>query len=171
MIPSSRATSRKAASACVVGDRHVARAAGVAQPGVLGPDAGVVEAGRDRVRLEDLALVVLHDRRVRAPCSTPARPADGQRRAVAAGLDALARRLDADELDARRRRGTAVKMPIAFEPPPTQATHAVGQAPVALEHLRARLVADHALEVAHDRRVRRRADGRADHVVGGRRRW
>ena len=42
-------------------------------------------------------------------------------------------------------------MPIAFEPPPTQAIDAVGQPPRALEELRARLVADHALEVAHER--------------------
>ena len=45
----------------VVGHRDVARAAGVAQPRVLGADARVVEAGRDRVRLEDLAVVVLQD--------------------------------------------------------------------------------------------------------------
>ena len=38
-----------------VGHRPVRRAAGVVQPGVLGPDAGVVEAGRDRVRLDRLA--------------------------------------------------------------------------------------------------------------------
>ena len=37
-----------------------------------------------------------------------------------------------------------------------------------LEHLRARLVADHRLEVADDRRERVRADGRADEVVGRR---
>ena len=49
-------------------------------------------------------------------------------------------------------------MPIAFEPPPTHAIDARGQPPAALEQLRARLVADHALQVAHDRRVRRRAD-------------
>ena len=46
-----------------VGDRDVAGAAAVAQPGVLGAAARVVEPGRDRVRLEDLAVLVLHDRR------------------------------------------------------------------------------------------------------------
>ena len=64
----------------------------------------------------------------------------------------------------------AVKVPIALLPPPTQATTRSGSAPVRLEHLRARLVADHALEVAHERRVGRRADRRADDVVGRRRR-
>ena len=34
-----------------------------------------------------------------APCSTPGSPAAGQRRAVAAGLEPLARRLDPDQLD------------------------------------------------------------------------
>src|SRR3954465_3041432 len=38
----------------LVGDGLVAGAAGVAQERVLGPAAGVVEAGRDRVRLGDL---------------------------------------------------------------------------------------------------------------------
>ena len=45
-----------------------------------------------------------------------------------------------------------MKVPIAFEPPPTQATTRRGQAPGLLEHLRARLVADDPLEVAHERR-------------------
>ena len=59
-----------------------------------------------------------------------------------------------------------VKVPIAFEPPPTQAITRSGSRALGGEHLLARLVADHALEVAHERRIRRRADGRADHVVG-----
>ena len=49
----------------LVGHGQVAGAAGVAQPGVLGPGARVVQAGGDRVGLEDLALVVLQDRRQR----------------------------------------------------------------------------------------------------------
>ena len=100
MIPSSSATPRNAAERLGVGDRLVARAAGVAQPRVLGPGARVVEAGRDRVRLEDLAVLVLHDRRVGA-VQDAAAPADRQRRAVAAGVDPLPRRLDADQLDVR----------------------------------------------------------------------
>ena len=56
-------------------------------------------------------------------------------------------------------------MPIAFEPPPTQAIDGVGQPALGGEDLLARLVADHALEVAHDLGVRARADAGADHVV------
>ena len=39
------------------------------------------------------------------------------------------------------------------------------------QRLLARLVADHPLEVANEGRVRRRADDRADDVVGRARRW
>ncbi len=45
-----------------------------------------------------------------------------------------------------------------------------GQAPLALEDLRAGLVADDALQVAHQRGVGRGPDGGADHVVGALRR-
>ena len=62
-------------------------------------------------------------------------------------------------------------MPIAFEPPPTQAATASGQPAGELEHLRARLVADDLLEVADHRGERVRAGDRAEDVVGGRRRW
>ena len=55
---------------------------------------------------------------------------------------------------------------MALEPPPTQATSDVRQAALALQHLRARLVADDALEVAHHDRIRMRAGGGADEVEG-----
>ena len=99
MIPSSRVIRCEGAQRLVVGDPHVARAAGVAQPRVLRADARVVEAGGDRVRLEDLAVLVLHDRAERA-VQHAAAAAERQRRAVAAGLDPVARALDADQCDA-----------------------------------------------------------------------
>src|SRR5579862_6297245 len=58
----------------VVGDRHVLRAAGVLEPRMLGSDAGIIETGRDRVRLPDLTVRVLQQIRP-LPCSTPGRPA------------------------------------------------------------------------------------------------
>src|SRR3954447_13108949 len=82
----------------LVGDRLVARATAVAQPRVLGPAARVVEAGGDRVRFGDLPVVVLHHRAERAVQHARA-PAGRQRRAVAAGVQPVARSLDADELD------------------------------------------------------------------------
>ena len=42
----------------------------------------------------------------------------------------------------------------------------LGQPPLGLEHLRARLAPDHRLQLAHDLGVRRRAHARADQVVG-----
>ena len=58
-------------------------------------------------------------------------------------------------------------MPMAFEPPPTHAVTASGSAPVSVEHLLARLLADDLLEVAHHRGERVRARDRAEDVVGG----
>ena len=57
-------------------------------------------------------------------------------------------------------------MPMAFEPPPTQAATDVGQPADPLEHLLARLVADDALVLAHHQRERVRAGHRAEDVVG-----
>ncbi len=55
---------------------------------------------------------------------------------------------------------------MALEPPPTQATTASGSRPAACQDLRARLVADDRLEVAHHDRVGVRPGHRADDVVG-----
>ena len=147
-----------------VGDRLVAGPAGVAEVGVLRAGAGVVEPGRDRVRLEDLAVLVLHDRRERA-VQDAAAPAQRERRPVAPGLDPVARRLDADQLHlgvVDERHEDPDRVGAAAD----AGDHALRQPAGPLEHLRARLVADHALEVAHQRRERRRADARADDVVG-----
>jgi hypothetical protein len=66
-----------------------------------GPTPGIVEAGRDRVRLDDLAVLVLQQ--VGAVAVQHAGAAGGQRGRVAAGVEAVAGRLDADQLHARRR--------------------------------------------------------------------
>ena len=55
--------------------------------------------------------------------------------------------------------------PMALLPPPTQAIATSGSLPACSQHLRARLLADDRLEVAHDRGERVRPDGRADDVV------
>ena len=102
MIPSSRDSSRKAATASSSVTDDVAHPARVAQVGVLGPDARVVEPGGDRVRLQDLPVLVLEHRRERAVqhALAPGR----ERGAVAAALEALAAGLDADQLDRLVRR-------------------------------------------------------------------
>ena len=55
---------------------------------------------------------------------------------------------------------------MAFEPPPIAATRLSGSRPSASRICCARLVADHALEVAHHHRIGVRAGGRADAVEG-----
>ncbi len=74
----------------VVGDADVFGAADVLQVGVLGADAGVVEAGRDRMRLGDLAVVVLQQ--VGAVAVQHAGRAADDRRRVLAAVEALRRR-------------------------------------------------------------------------------
>ena len=167
MIPSSRASSREGAPApAVVGDRDVAGPAAVAQLGVLGPDPGVVEPGGDRVRLEDLALLVGEHRGERAVQDAGARRrrSEAPWRPLSSPSPAASTPISSTSASSTK----GVKMPIALEPPPTQAITRVGQRALGGERLLARLVADHPLQVADQRRIGRRADRRADHVVGGR---
>ena len=97
----------------------------------------------------------------------PAAAADGQRRAVTRGIDPVAARLHADQRDvgvADERR----EHPDRVRATADARDHAVRQPTGRLQHLFAGLVADHPLEVSDERRERRRADGRADDVVGRR---
>ena len=83
---------------------------------------------------------------------------------MAAAGDALARGLHPDQLHAvvaGEGRERADRVRAAAD----AGHHARRQPPAPLQDLRARLVADHALEVADERRERRRADAGADRVV------
>ena len=97
MIPSVRASRVNASSTSASADRRVLGAADGVQVGVLGPDARVVEPGRDRLGLLDLAVLVLHQVAAHAVDDAGDAAPDGG----AAG------RLDADEpgvgVDERRR--------------------------------------------------------------------
>ena len=163
MMPSSRDSSLERRHRLVVGDRHVSHPPAVAQvrvlgarhPGSRGP-AEIECASRiwpsSSWRTDDSA-----------PCSTPSLPGR-ERGAVAAAVEAFAACLDADQLDrlvADEGGERADRVAAAAD----AGDHAVRQARRLLQHLRARLVADHALQVAHQRRVGRRPDGRPDHVV------
>ena len=131
---------------------------------MLGADARVVEAGRDRVRLDRLAVVVLQQ--VAAGAVQDAGAAALDRGRVPLGVDPVAGRLVAVELhvgvveerveDADRVRSAA-----------HAGRHGIREPAGQLEHLRARLLADDLLEVAHHRRERVRAGRRAEDVVGG----
>ena len=135
--------------------RHVLGPAGVAQVRMLGADARVVEAGRDRVRVER------PDRprpRGRTSGSRGARSAVPLERLAAPSASTPTSRTSSSSRK-------PAKSPIAFEPPPTHATTASGSSPELLEHLLTRLPPDDALQLAHDRRVRVRPDAGADEVV------
>src|SRR3546814_7818322 len=62
------------------------------------PDSGIVEAGRDRKRVGDLAVVVLQQ--VGAVAVQHARPPAGERGRVLSARNAVAGRLDADDAHA-----------------------------------------------------------------------
>ena len=100
-----------------------------------------------------------------APCSTPRAPvvSGAEWRRVSSPSPAASTPISSTSASSTN----GMNVPIAFEPPPTQAIARSGSRPGLVEQLRARLVADAALEVAHQRRVRRRPDARADHVVRG----
>ena len=117
------------------------------QRGKLRTDAWVVEPGRDRMCFAHLAVTVLQEHRSSAVDDADA--AGAHRRGMPAGFDTLAGRLDRDQSDAW----------LADEPTEKangirSATHAGGhdvrQAPFDARHLGGGLVADYALEIAHD---------------------
>ena len=129
---------------------------------VLRAHARVVEPGADRVRLEDLAVLVLEEER--ASAVQHARHAPAHRRAVLARLEPEAAGLDADEVgggvDEPGERAHRVRAAADARDDEVGVVAAEDRAA-----LLARFVADDALELAHHPRVRVRADDRADAVV------
>ncbi len=140
----------------LVGRGHVLGPAGVAQEGVLGADARVVEA-RPRSSARRRSA------RPRRRGSRSVRRA-GRRRGPSPRLAAPAASTPTRRTPSSSRK--PAKSPIAFEPPPTHATTASGKPALRVQDLLARLPSDHGLELAHDLRVGVRADARADQVVG-----
>ena len=113
------------------------------------------------MRLEDLPLLVLEDGRHRA---VEPSGAGGQRSRVPAALEPLpAASTPISSTPRRQQRGEGADRVRAA---PTQAITRSGQ-PALHQHLLAGLVADHALQVAHQSGIGRGPDGGADHVVGG----
>ena len=159
-MPSQRHRRWKRLERLVVAHAHVLGAPALGQQRVLGPDARVVEAGRDRVALGDLARARRRARSEREPCSTETRPPP-----IEAACRSAPSPPASTPISRTGSSRNAWNAPIAFEPPPTQATTASGRRPACAEHLRARLAADHRLQLAHERGVGVRAGGRADQVV------
>ena len=116
-----------------VGDADIFRAAHVVQPGMFRPDAGIVEPGRDRVALEDLAVGVLQQ--IGAVAVQHAGAAAGQAGAMLHPvIDALAARLDPDDAH-RRVVEEREEQPHRVRPAADGGDDRVGQAAFALLHL------------------------------------
>ena len=145
----------------VIGHRDVFGAATVLEPGVLGTHAGIIETGGNRVRLDDLAVLILQQ--IGAVAVQHAGLAGAQRRGVLAALQPVARGLDADQ--AHRLFGNVgIENADGVGAAADARQHGIGMASGHLQHLLARLAADHRLEVAHHHRIRMRAGYRADDV-------
>ena len=99
---------------------------------MLRADARVVEAGRDRVRLDGLAVLVLEHERARAVQHAALAGVD--RRRVPAGLEAVAARPRSRRSSTSASSRNAVNRPIALDPPPTQAAIASGSPPYCSRH-------------------------------------
>ena len=138
------------------GDRLAIRGRGDLDPAAFGqrgqlrPDARIVESGRRRVGLDDLAVGVLEHQasatRAGCPVSRRGSPPHVARSPVPSpAASTTASRTVGSPMNRASR-------PIAFEPPPTQASARSGKPPFHGLELGRRLVADPALEVADDRR-------------------
>src|ERR1700722_20667125 len=128
---------------------------------MLGADARIVEARRNRMRLANLPQLVLQQVGLVAVQNADAACSDRGR--MMGSADAETRGLDANQLDVgvfdkRIEKSDRVRAAV------DACNQYVGQAPFLLENLAARLTPDDRLEVAHDHRVRMRPRGRANQV-------
>ena len=138
----------------LVGRAHVLRASRVAEPRMLGADAGIVEPGGDRVRILDLSVLVGEHG---GACSVQHGRISSSERCRAGGLDAEQPHLGVVEEpgeDADCVRSSAHAGDDDFRQPPLR-----------ILELRSGLVSDHGLQLADDLRIRRGADARANQVV------
>ena len=121
---------------------------------MLRPDAGIVEPGRDRVRLHDLPVLVLQE--VGAGAVQHPGLAAGDRGGVPAGLDPVSARLEADEAHrgvGYERREDADGIGAAAD----TSHQIIGQVPGLFQNLRPRFAPDHRLKILHHHRIRMRS--------------
>ena len=130
---------------------------------MLRTDARIVEAGRDRMRADDLAVVVGHH--VGAVAVQHAGLAGRQRRGMAAGLDAVTTGFDAVHLHAVMR-NERVEQADRIAAAADAGDERIRQAAEHGLRLRDDLAADDGVEVAHEHRVRVWTGDGADHVEG-----
>ena len=151
-----------------IGDGRVFGAALVVQPGVLGADHGVVQAGGNGMCERDLPVFVLQHEAVGALQH-------------AGGAAAIARGMFADGVAASagfhaHQRDGAIGQERVEDPDGVgAAAHAgedgVRQAAFGFQDLAARLFADDFVKIAHHHRIRVRAQHGAQQVIACRRRW
>ena len=147
----------------VVGDRHVLRPMLVLQPGVFGPDTGIIQTRRHGMGFRDLAIGVLQQ-----VGTVPVQDAGlscAQGRRVFAARQALARGLYADQAHLRVA-DVGVENAHRVRAAAHAGNHRIGLAPGHLGHLQLAFLADDRLEIAHHHRIRMRAGDRAEDIEG-----
>lgn len=151
-----------------VADHAVLRAAGLLEVGVLGADAGIVKAGGHGVRGLDLAFGSLQEKRaVAVKDAGEPRFRDAELKQPDSPLPAASAPIRRTDSSPRKPR----KMPMALEPPPTQATTASGSLPVCSRICFLASLPTMALELGDQFREGSRACGCAEAVVGGSPGW
>ena len=144
----------------LVGGAVIVNAAGFLEPAVLRADAGIVEAGADRMGFGDLAVLVLQQIGLVAVENAGAAASEARGMFL---VEAMAGRLDAEHPDVRiveKRMEQADGVGAAADCRDQQ----VGQAADAVQHLGAGFLADHALEVADQLGIGVGTGGGADDV-------
>ena len=147
----------------IVGDGQVAGSIDAGQPRVLRANAGVIEASRDRVRLDGLAVFVLQQKT--AGTMQDARSPLGDGRGVTRSVYPIAGGFKTVQRDIR-----IVEEGMEDANGVRAAAYArrdgVWQAAGQVEHLLACFFADDLLEVTHHRRERMRPGNGSENVVG-----
>ena len=129
MMPSVRQQQLERVERLDVGHALVVDAADLVQPAMLGADAGIVEPRRDRVRLGDLAVLVLQQIGAVAVEDAGAPAGRGWRHACRCRGRGPPPRRRASRRPRSSRNGW--NSPIAFDPPPIAATSRSGRRPSA----------------------------------------
>src|SRR5262249_33634723 len=129
---------------------------------VLGADAWIIKAGRDRMYIASLSIVVLHHIAIAAV--QYARCAVRKRRSMIARFRPSAAGFNAQQLY-RRITDERIKHASRIAAAADASDDKIRQTADLLQRLLAGLPADHGLKIAHDPRKWMRADHRADDVV------
>src|SRR5262249_33743076 len=140
-----------------VGCGRVLHALQIMQPGMLRPDAWIIKTRRDRMRIDDLAVIVLKE--IAALAVQTAEPSADYCRRRLAGLDDRPAGLNADDFDIAIIEEW-MEQPHRIRAAANAGNERIRQTALALQNLRARLFADHRLKLTYHLRVGMRASDR-----------